>query len=208
MKKTTNLFTAVALLLCSILFINSQATIWTVDVQNFSFSPNSLPDVKIGDTVRWIWVSGNHTTTSTTIPGGAATWDQPLNIEIQQFEYIPTVTGTYNYWCTPHSPGMAGSFTVSAAVGIADIESAGDILVSPNPFKDNITIGTATNSDLQISEMKVIDINGKIVYSSESQPMEAAEQKTIRLSNLSAGTYFLLVTDQTNKIYRNKLIKE
>lgn len=208
MKKTTILLTMITFLLCSVLFVNSQATIWTVNVQNFSFNPVNLPDVKVGDTVRWIWISGSHTTTSTTIPGGAATWDQPINIEFQQFDYIPTVTGTYNYWCTPHAPGMAGSFTVGTAVGITDLETAPDMLVSPNPFKNNFTIGFASNTESWVKEIKVFDINGKIVYSSESQPIETTEQKTIMLSNLQAGTYFLLVTDQTNKIYRNKLIKE
>lgn len=29
------------------------------------------------------------------------------------FQYKVTVAGTYNYWCTPHAPGMAGTFTAS-----------------------------------------------------------------------------------------------
>jgi plastocyanin len=55
------------------------ATKWTVTVQNFSFNPSSLPNVAVGDTIKWVWVSGSHTTTSSTIPGGAVSWDQPIN---------------------------------------------------------------------------------------------------------------------------------
>lgn len=34
-----------------------------VNVANFSFSPDTLRNVMVGDTVRWVWVEGVHTTT-------------------------------------------------------------------------------------------------------------------------------------------------
>lgn len=78
-----------------------------------SFSPNSV-NAHIGDTVKFIWSSGTHTTTSTTVPTGAATWDAPLNASSTTFIYIISVAGSYNYKCTFHeSMGMIGSFTVN-----------------------------------------------------------------------------------------------
>lgn len=92
----------------------------TISVSNFSFSPDgstpSTVTIALGDTVRWSWVSGNHTTTSSsaTIPSGAATWNSNINSSTTFFEYKPTVAGTYNYVCTPHaSMGMTGSFIVT-----------------------------------------------------------------------------------------------
>ncbi len=113
MKKITFLFSAlVAIMLIS---NSANATKWIITVQNFSFSPNNLPGVIVGDTVRWNWINGSHTTTSTTIPGGAASWDHPLNSSSTFFEYHVTVAGNYNYKCTPHqSMGMVGSFTATA----------------------------------------------------------------------------------------------
>jgi plastocyanin len=107
------------------------ATKHVVTTQNFFFSPVNLPNVFVGDTIRWVWVNGVHTTTSTTIPPGAATWDAPISFTSQSFEYKITVAGTYNYRCTPHvASGMIGSFTavspppLSVTPGNQDVTSA------------------------------------------------------------------------------------
>ncbi len=90
------------------------ATKHIVNVQNFVFTPANLPNVFVGDTIRWVWVNGSHTTTSTTIPAGAATWNSPISFSVQVYEYKITIPGTYNYRCTPHfSSGMIGSFTAT-----------------------------------------------------------------------------------------------
>jgi plastocyanin len=92
------------------------ATKHVINVQNYSFSPSSITDVTVGDTMRWVWVSGSHTTTSTTIPATAATWDHPITSSNTFYEYKVTVAGTYNYKCTPHaSMGMVGSFVATGA---------------------------------------------------------------------------------------------
>jgi plastocyanin len=91
-----------------------------ISVGNYYFNPSSLSNVNLGDTIHWNWVNGSHTTTSSSIPAGAASWDHPLNSSSTSFEYIPTVSGTYNYVCTPHAGmGMVGSFTVAAAQPLA-----------------------------------------------------------------------------------------
>lgn len=78
-----------------------------------SFVPASGIAINIGDTIRWEWDNGFHTTTSTTIPAGAASWDEPIDAGNTSFIYVPTVGGTYHYTCLPHSSmGMDGSFTV------------------------------------------------------------------------------------------------
>lgn len=93
----------------------SYATKHIINVQNYSFSPSNITDVIVGDTMRWVWISGSHTTTSTVIPGNAATWNSPISSTVTSFEYKVTVAGEYNYKCTPHaSMGMVGAFTASA----------------------------------------------------------------------------------------------
>jgi plastocyanin len=124
MKKLTIIVSGlVAVMLLS---TSASATKWIITVQNFSFSPSNLPGVIVGDTVRWNWINGSHTTTSTTIPAGAASWDHPLNSSNTFFEYKVTVAGSYNYKCTPHEGmGMVGSFTATALTPVL-------VSISPN----------------------------------------------------------------------------
>jgi hypothetical protein len=75
--------------------------------------------VVVGDIIKWVWVNGSHTTTSTDIPAGAATWDSPMNSASTTFQYEVTAPGVYNYQCTPHAAfGMTAQFTASALVPV------------------------------------------------------------------------------------------
>lgn len=75
------------------------------------FSPAYFT-INPGDTVKWIWNSGHHNTSSTYIPTGAAGWYGNLVIATDTVIYIPSVSGLYNYTCTHHS-GMDGQFFVT-----------------------------------------------------------------------------------------------
>ncbi len=89
------------------------AVTYTVQVGNYNFSPSSL-NVNVGDIVEWVWVAGSHTTTASSVPAGAASWDEPINSGNQTYSYTVTTAGNYNYVCTPHaSMGMVGSFTAT-----------------------------------------------------------------------------------------------
>lgn len=106
---------------------NLHATIITVTVANFSFSPSTVNAV-IGDQIRFNYSSGSHTTTcgaalpGTSLPAGAAQWNSPMNTGTTTFTYTVTVAGTYFYGCIPHfggGAGMSGTINVSAAVPVA-----------------------------------------------------------------------------------------
>jgi plastocyanin len=107
----------VLLLLFPLLITKAFATTWNVSVANFQFTPSTL-NVTVGDVIHFVWVSGSHTTTSTSVPAGAATWNSNMNSVTTSFNYTVTVAGTYNYWCEIHAPGMAGSFNASPAVPV------------------------------------------------------------------------------------------
>ncbi|MFC2101675.1 T9SS type A sorting domain-containing protein [Bacteroidota bacterium] len=115
MKKFTYIFSAFMLLAITFFASESVAVKHTVLVGNFYFNPSNISDVQVGDTIRWQWVEGSHTTTSTSVPAGAATWDAPMNSGNQIFEYKVTIAGMYNYKCTPHSAIQTGSFTAVGA---------------------------------------------------------------------------------------------
>src|SRR5678815_5142228 len=108
MKKIT-LFTA--LLLCS--FSLLYATTITVRVSDFQFKPKTV-NAKVGDTIRWLWQNGIHTTSSLTIPAGALAWNRPIDSAHKNFKYRLRVAGTYEYQCNIHFTIMKGTLnTVS-----------------------------------------------------------------------------------------------
>jgi plastocyanin len=97
-----------AIAVCLLLAMNVYSNTQVVNVSGFSFTPANFT-INLGDTVKWILGSSIHTSTSTTIPAGAAPWNFTGTTGI----YIPTKTGVYNYKCTPHeSMGMVAKFTV------------------------------------------------------------------------------------------------
>ncbi len=137
MKKSFHSLMALPMLFVFLLPGRTFATKHIISVQNFSFSPASIPDVAVGDTMRWVWVSGSHTTTSTIIPATAAVWDSPINSTTTSFEYKVAVAGTFNYKCTPHAAmGMVGSFTASTAAAT----------LSVSPSNRNVQSGSGSTS--------------------------------------------------------------
>ncbi len=105
-----------------------------VSVSNFQFSPPSTT-ASVGDTMRWVWVSGFHTTTSTIIPIGAAPWDSPITSSNQVFEYKLTVGGTYNYKCSIHA-SMLGSITVTVPLSATATAAPAIIIVGQSSQLD------------------------------------------------------------------------
>jgi len=93
-----------------------------IKVSGTSFQPKTV-NAMVGDTILWVWVSGNHTTTSTSVPTGAKTWNSPITTTTKKFKYILKVAGTYKYQCNIHVQfGMVGTLNVTKALA-ADLTS-------------------------------------------------------------------------------------
>lgn len=113
-------FFRVTFLIFVIAFLTSQvfATTVTVAVSSYQFTPSSF-SINVGDSVKFQWIDGSHTTTcdgvfpGTSLPAGAATWDEPMHSGATVYIYHVTVAGTYNYVCIPHSSFMTGTFTAA-----------------------------------------------------------------------------------------------
>ncbi len=65
----------------------SNATIHTVLVADFNFIPASVNAV-CGDTVAWVWSSGTHTTTSTSVPSCATSWNAPITSALSTYAIV------------------------------------------------------------------------------------------------------------------------
>jgi plastocyanin len=117
--KKLYLFVAGIFLISFLAVKQAQATKHIVEVKDFVFDPAELLNVNVGDTIRWVWVSGFHTTTSSSIPAGAQAWDALITPTITFYEYVVEVPGTYDYVCTPHVPQMVATFVVLPAQSLA-----------------------------------------------------------------------------------------
>jgi plastocyanin len=173
-----------ALLVAGLSFISlAYATKHIVTVQNFMFSPSSF-SATVGDTVEWHWVNGGHTTTSTTIPGAAATWTHPMNSTSTTFDYVITTPGTYNYWCAIHTTAMEASFSVTTTA-VPYVESFTTLAtVYPNPAINQVNFHL--NTCAQTNLLTVIDIQGRVVYRKTLSDVD----NMIDVSEWSKGIYF------------------
>lgn len=162
------------------------ATTHTVQVGNYYFNPNTL-NVEVGDTVKWIWVQGSHTTTSTTIPSGAATWDHPINSGSTSYSYKVTVAGTFNYKCTPHAAmGHLGSFTATAPAPALSVSPSSQNVTSS---AGNTTFNVISNSSWTASSNQSWctvtpsgNGNGSIVATYSANTSTTARSATITIS--------------------------
>jgi plastocyanin len=161
----------------------ANAAVHTVNVADFSFSPSSMT-VTVGDTIRWVWVSGTHTTTSTSVPTGASSWNANITSSSTTFSYVVPAAGTYNYRCSIHPTSMMGSFTATSGVGIIKNNSSSAIVLFPNPAKDKLTI-----THDAVDAIRIYDMVGATIM---NQPVEATETKTvIEVGTLPSGVYFV-----------------
>ncbi len=168
----------------------TNATIFTVTQQENTFTPRNI-EVKVGDTVRWVWTSGLHTTTSTSIPSGASPWDSQLTIGSQQFQYKVTVEGTYNYVCTPHADlGMGGTITATPLLGIEETSMAKSMKIYPNPVKETAIL-TLSAEKPGNGVIALYDLLGNKVNSTEVAIRQGSNNIDLTLDALLPGIYFL-----------------
>ena len=195
MKK--NLFLLAAMFCMA---IHSFATTHTITVADFTFSPTPIT-VNLGDTVKWVWASGTHTTTSTTIPTGATTWNSSITSSSTTFIYVPTVTGTYNYECSIHAGmGMVGIFTVVSASGVNDVNKTAIVSVYPNPASG--TLHVQFNTPGSSVSVTMTDMNGKQVFKKKFRSMKNTD---IDLANIPNGTY-ILHAQQGTETYNQQML--
>jgi plastocyanin len=171
----------------------SFATTRIINVQNFSFSPDSV-NAFVGDSIKWVWVSGNHTTTSTTIPASASTWDNLINSTSTSFIYVVQLQGTYRYKCTPHeSMGMVGVIKVQTSLIIQNASITSEYTLKqnyPNPFNPTTNIGFSIPKS-EFVKITIYNEIGKEIKSIVNEKLnEGSYTVNYDASNLSSGVYF------------------
>ena len=167
----------------------------------------------MGDTIRWTWMDGTHTTTSTSIPTGATTWNAPLDVDYPEYKYVVTVAGQYQYDCIYHAAmGMTGSITANPT-GITPI--SGNVPIQyklyqnyPNPFNPTtiIKFDLPANSNVKLT---VYDIAGNEVARLVNQQLQAGSYSfNWNASAISSGVYlYKLQTERYSETHKMILVK-
>lgn len=85
-----------------------------------------------------------------------------------------------------------------STLGLTDINVNNKLEIYPNPATENIYI----SSNIEIKNMKILDLNGREVSSKE------ITENNVNIGDLAKGIYLLQVMDITGKITVEKLIKQ
>lgn len=185
---------------------SATATIWTVTVQNISFDPSNLT-IQQGDTVKWQWINGSHTTTSGDPCVADAIWNATISSANPTFQREFSSAGSFPYFCVPHcGSGMTASLTVELSTGVFDDPSSENLPRSfaldqnyPNPFNAGTVISyvLARNGH---TTLQVFDVLGRTVATlvDEMQPMGRQrlfwDGRDERGLPVASGVYFYRLT--------------
>ncbi len=156
--------------------------------------------VNVGDTVKFLWISGaNHTATSNSVPVGAATFDALLDASHTSFSYAVTAPGVYSYGCKNH-PNMLGAFVASFKTGVGNLFTEAGITISPNPATSFITI----KSTLVNPIVNLTNIIGKNIGTFSG--VQTPDGITVDVVNVPSGTYFVTLTSKDMVLTRRIVI--
>jgi plastocyanin len=129
----------------------SAGTIHNVSISNNMFI-NSDITIAVGDTVRWTWVNGQHSTTSDT-PG---LWDSGLLMNPSTFDHVFGSAGDFRYYCTAHGfPGGIGMSGIVRVQGATPTPTAtATATITPTPTVTPIRTPEAFHS---VAPCRVVD---------------------------------------------------
>lgn len=146
---------------------NADSAIINITVSDFIFTPANVL-AEVGDTVRWNWIgTRTHSTTcdgifpGTLLPPGASAWDQTLNSGIPVFDYVITVSGTYNYVCSFYAPDMAGTIIADEPLPV-ELTDFVATTIKNEVILDWSTSGELNNARFDIQRIdvsKISDLN-------------------------------------------------
>jgi len=178
------------------------------------FNPTTISDVIVGDSIEFVWVSGSHTTTSASIPSGAAAWDVPMNSGSTIFYYPVTVRGTYNYVCSFHSSGgsgMVGLFIADTAqtnTGVSALSNRKNSL----SILSNPVIGKQLHINLSlvqagVADISVYDVLGKKVETVAAENFSAGDnERTFNLNGSYHNGFYFVMVKQGDMVITRKVV--
>lgn len=126
----------------------------------------------------------------------AGATNQSLKVSPGQYSVLTTLNG-----CTELSTQVLVDSWLDNpdcdAVGVKDIETSKEILLSPNPVENRLTIETKKN----ILHISIVDLEGK------QMEVNRISTTTLDVSTLKTGVYLLIVETAEHDMFKLKFIK-
>ncbi len=179
--------------------------------------PVTPATISVGDSIRWIWLQGNHTTTS--VAGSAEVWDQPINSGNQEFFYQFNTAGVYWYYCIPHgsdngdgtASGMSSTVTVlsegSAACCLPDgnciVTTEGDCVSQSGTFDQSGSLCSDVTCEVNIA---VAANKDNILYYSENGSLSNGMGQYLYVGDNNSGHRRTIVAFDLSAIPVNAVI--
>ena len=146
------------------------------------------------------------------LSGGNPTGGTYSGTGVNSNMFDPTITGDGTFMITyTYSSGACVRFDSAAIVvdlctGIINSSENNNISIYPNPTNGTITvaIGNGNNSELIIS---IMDIQGRVVFTSIDKNIGAGYFKQINLDQLAKGIYYIKLTNADNSKYQKLIIE-
>lgn len=193
MKNTRLISSIIFIFILSVFCSNSYSTTINISVSNYVFTPSNV-SANVGDTIKWNWLNGGHTTTCngsafTSRPAGAAPWDAPINGGSPSFRYVITVAGLYNYKCTPHEDEMR------ATINAVAVPSA--ITLNLTALIEGFWNGTTMISDSVTVYLRSAASPFAKIDSAKAL-LNSAGTATLLFTRAPAGSYYIVVTHRNS----------
>ena len=193
MKSLQTILLVVILIAGSVKF--SKATLYTIEASNFIFTQN-FDSILVGDTVKWVWLEGDHTTTSNGIPTGAAPWNVLIDKLHTSYTYVVSFSGTYNYISVPDAPLMGGSFVASWPTGISNPSiSISNFTIIGNPSRRNFQyhFTAAHSGTIDVSLYNILGTRIQTLYHGYLPGGDFLQASSLSCG-LSSGIYFVMLS--------------
>ena len=183
------------LLLTAFIFVSqSRATTWIIQAVDNDFRPNVIT-LQLGDTVKWVWINGVHTTSSNGIPANAQPWNELLDSMHTSFSYPVLVAGSYDYISVLNVPLMSGVFMTPPVTGIDEAsEIFSDVKAWWNASNEEVTVQFSTKQNANV-QVELFNLNGQLLRSlSQTSFASTVVQQEIPCADLPRGYYVLTLS--------------
>jgi plastocyanin len=173
---------------------SSKGMLYTIEADSNQFTQN-FDTIVVGDTVKWVWVAGSHTTTSNGIPPGATTWNVLLDDHHTSFTYVVLFGGTYDYISVPDAPLMGGEFVAMWPTGISNPSMAvSDFNIIGNPSRNTIefhfTLAKPSEEFVDVSLYNILGTKIQTLYHGNISSGSFSETVSLA-SSISRGIYLV-----------------
>ncbi len=204
-------------------FTFSRATTINIDVSDFAFNP-AVVVAEVGDTIIWTESGGIHTTTSTSVPSGATTWDYAFSGTGDMFTYIVTVSGDYTYQCSNHPSLMTGTIRVADTLPLEENfdYTTSQILTDVSQWQNHSGTGTfilVNNGGLSYSGYpssgvgNSVTVNGgsgsredvNRIFTEQSASVYAAFLVSVQNASTTADYFFHLAATFPTNTFRGRV---